>query len=229
MSRTVKDSAILLQALSGYDSRDASSLHAPAPDFVGAVDKGVAGLRMAWSADFGYAGVEAEVVEVCAAGARVFEELGCSIEESDLTLDAPFEIWWVISGLSSYITQGHLLDDPSDPLTWYGRMLIEDGRDFTASDYVKALGRRDRMINQFADVFNEYDLLLSPTMATTAFPVREYPEVIAGKRNAHVKGWGFLPFTHPINMIGHPAATVPCGYSADGMPIGLHHRGAQGR
>ena len=71
-------------------------------------------------------------------------------------------------------------------------------------------------------------MLLSPTMATTAFPVGEYPEVIEGKRNAHVKGWGFLPFTHPINMIGHPAATVPCGYSADGMPIGLHIVGRKG-
>ena len=161
-------------------------------------------------------------------GCEVFEGLGCSIDDSDLTLDAPFEIWWVISGLTSFITQGHLLDDPSDPLTWYGRMLIEDGKEFTAPDYVKALGRRDRMINQFADVFEECDLLLSPTMATTAFPVGEYPEEIAGKRNAHVKGWGFLPFTHPINMIGNPAATVPCGYSADGLPIGLHIVGRRG-
>ena len=198
------------------------------PDFVAALDMDISGLRMAWSADFGYAGVDPEVVEVCAAGARVFEGLGCPVEESDLTLDAPFELWWVISGCNSYITQGHLLDDPSDPLTWYGKMLIEDGKEFTAADYVRALGRRDRMINQFADVFDDHDLLLSPTMATTAFPVGEYPEVIAGKRNAHVKGWSFLPFTHPINMIGHPAATVPCGYSADGMPIGLHIIGRKG-
>ena len=228
MTRTVKDSAILLQALSGYDSRDASSLHAPVPDFVAAVDKDVSGLRLGWSSDFGYAGVDAEVVEVCAEGARVFEGLGCSVDESNLTLDDPFEIWWVISGCNSYITQGHLLDDPSDPLTWYGKMLIEDGKEFTAADYVKALGRRDRMINQFADVFDDYDLLLSPTMATTAFPVGDYPEVIEGKRNAHVKGWGFLPFTHPINMIGHPAATVPCGFSSDGLPIGLHIVGRKG-
>ena len=59
-------------------------------------------------------------------------------------------------------------------------MLIEDGKEFTAGDYVRALGRRDRMINQFADVFDQFDLLLSPTMATTAFPVQEYPEEIAG-------------------------------------------------
>ena len=228
MSRTVKDSAILLQALSGYDPRDASSLHAPAPDFVAAVDRDISGLRMAWSPDYGYAGVEAEVTEVCAAGARAFEGLGCSIEESDLALDDPFAIWWVLSGCNSFLTQGHLLDDPSDPLTWYGRMLIEDGKEFSAGDYVKALGARDRMINQFNDVFAKYDLLLSPTMATTAFPVREYKREIGGKVNAHKKGWEFLPFTHPINTIGHPAATVPCGFSSDGMPIGLHIVGRKG-
>ena len=76
MSRTVKDSAILLQALAGYDPRDASSLHAPVPDFVAAVDRDISGLRMAWSPDFGYAGVEAEVVEVSAAESASIRGVG---------------------------------------------------------------------------------------------------------------------------------------------------------
>ncbi len=228
MSRTVKDSAILLQALAGYDPRDASSLHAPAPDFIGALDTDISGLRIAWSPDYGYAGVDAEVVEVSAAAARAFEGMGCVVENSDLALESPFETWWVFFCSNVFVTQGHLLDDPSDPLSWYGRMAIEDGRDYTTGDFIRAMGARDRMINQFADVFDDYDLLLSPTMATTAFPVQEYPAEIAGKQNANRKGWGFLPFTHPINTIGHPAASVPCGFSSDGMPIGLHIVGRKG-
>ena len=228
MSRTVKDSAVLLQALAGYDPRDASSLHAPAPDFIGALDTDISGLRIAWSPDYGYAGVDAEVVEVSAAAARVFEGMGCVVENSDLALESPFETWWVFFCSNVFVTQGHLLDDPSDPLSWYGRMAIEDGRDYTTADFIRAMGARDRMINQFADVFDDYDLLLSPTMATTAFPVQEYPAEIAGKQNANRKGWGFLPFTHPINTIGHPAASVPCGFSSDGMPIGLHIVGRKG-
>ena len=55
-----------------------------------------------------------------------------------------------------------MLDDPSDPLTWYGRMAIEDGKEYSAGDFIKAMGARDRMMNQFADVFDDYDLLLSP-------------------------------------------------------------------
>lgn len=228
MSRTVKDSAILLQALAGFDPRDSASLRAPAPDFVSAVDKDISGLRIAWSPDYGYAGVDAEVVEVSASAARVFESMGCSVEESDLALNDPFGTWWVFFASNVFVTQGHLLDDPDDPLSWYGRMAIEDGSKFSAGDFIKAMGGRDRMINQFADVFDDYDLLLSPTMPVTAFPVQEYPHVIGGKENANRKGWSFVPFTHPINTIGHPAASVPCGFSSDGMPIGLHIVGRKG-
>ena len=222
MSRNVRDSAILLQAMAGYDGRDVSSLRAPVPDFVGALDRDISGLRIAWSADYGYAGVDPEVIEISAAAARVFEGLGCSVDESGLALESAFETWWPLFSANIAATQGHLLDDPADPLTWYGRMAIEDGARLSAADYARALGGRDRMISQFADVFDDCDLLLSPTMATTAFPVGEYPEQVAGKRNATRRGWGFLPFTHPINTIGHPAASVPCGFSADGLPVGLH-------
>ena len=228
MSRTVRDSAILLQALAGYDGRDVSSLRAPVPDFVGALDRDISGLRIAWSADYGYAGVDPEVIEISAAAARVFEGLGCSVDESGLALEEAFETWWVFFSANVAATQGHLLDDPADPLSWYGRMAIEDGARTSAADFARALGGRDRMISQFADVFDDYDLLLSPTMATTAFPVGEYPEEIAGKRNATRRGWGFLPFTHPINTIGNPAASVPCGFSADGLPVGLHIVGRKG-
>lgn len=228
MSRCVRDSAILLQALAGYDPRDSGSLRAPTPNFVGAVDRDIGGLRIAWSADYGYAGVDPEVAEACAIAAKAFEGMGCAVEESELALADPFGTWWVFFCANIWETQGHLLDDPADPLSWYARMAIEDGKAFTAGDYARALGGRDRMINQFADVFEDYDLLLSPTMATTAFPVREYPEEIAGKRNASRPGWSFVPFTHPINTIGHPAASVPCGFSADGLPIGLHIVGRKG-
>ena len=106
MSRTVKDSAILLQALAGHDPRDSASLREPAPDFVGAVDKEISGLRIAWSPDYGYAGVDAEVVEVSASAARAFEGMGCTVEESDLALDDPFGTWWVFFASNVYRDAG---------------------------------------------------------------------------------------------------------------------------
>jgi aspartyl-tRNA(Asn)/glutamyl-tRNA(Gln) amidotransferase subunit A len=71
-----------------------------------------------------------------------------------------------------------------------------------------------------------YDLILTPTMAVPAFAVGQQPKTIAGREVDAF--WGFLPFTYPINMTGHPAASVPCGFSADGLPIGLHIIGRRG-
>ena len=90
----------------------------------------------------------------------------------------------------------------------------------------EALGYIDRLKGRFADLFETHDLLLSPTMAVPAFPVGEPPSEIDGKE-VH-PFWDYLPFTYPINMIGNPAASVPCGFSSDGMPVGLHIVGRVG-
>ena len=84
------------------------------------------------------------------------------------------------------------------------------------------------MIDQFWAQFDKFDLLLSPTMATTAFPNEQYPEEIGGVEPTTVPFWGFLPHTHPINTIGFTAASVPCGFDSDGMPIGLQIIGKPG-
>ena len=222
MSRTVRDSAILLQALAGHDPRDVNSLRDPVPDFTAALDRDVSGLRIGYSADFGYAAVDPEVAAICERAARAFEELGCEIEESDLALESPFETWWTIFSTNAYATQGHLLADQSELLTWYARNAIEAGAKVTGADYSRAVGERDRMAQQFAEQFERYDILLSPTMATPAFPVKQYPEEIAGRPAEPNPAFAFMPFTHPINVIGNAAASVPCGFSADGLPIGLH-------
>ena len=78
------------------------------------------------------------------------------------------------------------------------------------------------MIQSFLDEFDKYDLLLSPTMPVTAFPTDRYPEEIDGQKAYPTPAWGFVPFTHPINTIGFTAASIPCGFDSDGMPVGLH-------
>ena len=133
-------------------------------------------------------------------------------------MDTPFEIWWTINTANSCYTDGHLLEDHGDELTWYERAALEDGAKVTGAQYAGALGRRDALKAQMADLFERYDLLLSPTMPVTAMPVGEYPKDM-GDVNAHPYFWRFLPFTHPINTIGHPAAAVPCGFDSDGLHI----------
>ena len=227
MTRTVRDAALLLQVIAGHDPRDPTSLREPVPDLVAAADKSVRGLRLGWSPEYGFAKVDPQVLEASSRAAHVYEELGCSLEEADLKMDTPFEIWWTINTANSYFTHGHLLRDRADELTWYERAALEDGAKVTGAQYAGALGRRDALKAQMADLFERYDLLLSPTMPVTAMPVGEYPKDM-GEVNAHPYFWRFLPFTHPINTIGHPAATVPCGFDSDGLPIGLHIVGRPG-
>ncbi len=142
------------------------------------------------------------------------------MDDSTLRLEEPGERFRVIFSTNLYAGLGYLLNERGDELTDYVREGMEFGRDTTGADYARALGYRDMLKAQFADLFEEYDLILSPTMAVPAFPVGEAPARIAG---VDVDPFlGFLPFTYPINMIGNPAASVPCGFSSDGLPIGLH-------
>ena len=226
MSRTVRDSALLLQVLAGHDFRDPVSLRETPDDYLAAAERGVEGLRAAWSPDFGYATVDPEVAEVSSRAAQVFEGLGCSLDEADLTLDAPSEAFWPLFTTNVRAAYGDLPKDRGDEMTWYGLESFESGSKVTGEQYAKALGQIDLLKAQFAELTERYDLLLSPTMAVTAFPVGQPPEVIAGER-VH-SFWGYTPFTYPVNMIGNPAASIPCGFSADGLPIGLHIIGRRG-
>ena len=220
MSRTVQDTALLLQVLSGPDPRDPTSMRETPPDFMADLNGGVRGWRMAWSADLGYAAVNPEVVRVTAAAARVFEKLGAVVEEPQLTFDDPFPAFWDIFATTSYTSYGHLLEDQRGELTDYARRSLEHGAAVTEADYSRALLQVDRLRWQVETLFDRYDLLLTPTMAVPAFPIGQRPSVIGGKEVS--PQWGFVPFTPLVNATKQTASSVPCGFSADGLPIGLH-------
>lgn len=226
MARSVKDAAILLQVLSGHDSRDPLSLRGEVPDFVSGLESGVRELRLGWSPDFGYSAVDPEVVELTSAAAMRFEQLGCEVEEARVDLEDPFPAFWTIFSTTSYTAYGYLLDEHAEELTDYTRYAMEQAMLMTAADYSRGLYTVHTIQAKFSDLLKRYDLLLSPTMATVAFPVGQFPEVIGGKSVEPF--WGYLPFTFPINMSGQTAASVPCGFSTEGMPVGLHVIGKAG-
>ena len=228
LSRTVRDSALLLQVLAGHDPRDPTSLREAVPDFVAAVDRDISGLRVAWSPDYGFAAVDPEVLEVTSKAAQVFQELGCHVDDSDLVMDSPYDAYGPIYEATAYASFGRYLESHGDQLTSFARDFIEAGAKVTATDYARALGLIDRLKAQMTDLFEKYDLLLSPTLALPAIPVGEFPEEIAGRPAYPHRYFSFHPFTYPINAIGHAAASVPAGFSSDGLPIGLHIVGRRG-
>jgi aspartyl-tRNA(Asn)/glutamyl-tRNA(Gln) amidotransferase subunit A len=226
MTRSVRDAAILLQVLAGPDPRDVTCMQDTPPDFVAALDKGVKGLRLGWSPDFGYAAVDPEVVQAASKAAQAFTELGGQVEEAKIALHEPFAPFWTVWTANAYAGYGHLLEQQGDQLTEYARRSIQHGSTVTGADYARALLAIEQFKAQFRALLQTYDLLITPTMAVPAFPIGQQPKTIAGQEVDPF--WGFLPFTFPINMIGYTAASIPCGFSADGLPIGLHIIGRYG-
>ncbi len=226
MTRTVADSAVLLQVLAGRDPRDPGALRDEPDDYVAALSRGVEGMKIGWSADFGFAAVEPEVRDTAAEAARAYEDMGAVVEEIDLVLDMPFDQFWPLFTAIMYARVAGVADEHWDKLSWYAQDSLATGKNITGAEFVNALGHVDVMKSQFADAFDEYDLILTPTLATPAFPVGEPPAKI-GDRDVHWF-WGYTPYTMPINMIGSTAASIPCGFSSDGLPIGLHIIGDHG-
>ena len=226
ITRTVADSALLLQVIAGPDTRDITSIRETAPDFSANLSSGVSGMRLAWSSDLGYAAVDPEVVDITKQAAMKFIGLGANMDDAKLKLEDPFETFWNIFSTAAYTSYGHLLEEHRNDLSDIGLMSIEHGQQTTGADMSRAIYEVDRLGRRMEEFFDNFDLLLTPTMAVPAFPIDQRPSVISGKTVDPF--WGFLPFTYPINISGQTAASIPCGYWSDGMPIGLHIIGPKG-
>jgi len=227
MSRTVHDAAILLQVMAGYDNRDPISLRQTPPDFVAALDKPIADLRIAWSSDLGFARVDREVVDVTLKAALAFEQLNCHVEECDVFIPPPYDTFGPLQAADAYANLGQYLPIYGDQMTEFAHFFLEQGAKVTTKDYAKALGYVDLLKAQMNILFEEYHLLLTPTACFPAFPNEKFPGSIRHDSLFPEQYWNGA-FTLPINTIGHPAASIPAGFSADGLPIGLHIVGRKG-
>jgi aspartyl-tRNA(Asn)/glutamyl-tRNA(Gln) amidotransferase subunit A len=219
ITRTVADAALMLAALAGPDDRDMSSLEAPPQDFVGRLEEGIAGRKVAFSPDLGYLKVDAEVAQPVARAARVFEELGCIVEEVEPGWGDPIEMEHCHFASNYAGMLGHLLDE------WAERMdpglvaLTRHGLTYSAADYCRAQGERLAYYDKVHAFFERYDLLLTPALSVAAFPA-EY--LIPPHWEQHPWDWlRWAGFSFPFNLTWLPAATCPCGFTPAGLPVGL--------
>lgn len=222
MARTVRDAAILLQVMAGpHPEGDPLSLQEEPPDLTADLDGGVKGLRIAWSPDLGSVPVDPEVRLVTERAARAFEGLGARVEAPDLRVEMEeltqaFMAHWLVNTAVVYKSE---YEEHAGLLVPYVRESIERGRGLLASDYFTALARIQMFRTEMRRLFSRYDLLVTPTLAVPAFPCGARPDTIDGRTvDPNV---GFHPFTYPFNVSGNPAASVPCGFSREGLPIGL--------
>jgi aspartyl-tRNA(Asn)/glutamyl-tRNA(Gln) amidotransferase subunit A len=218
MTRTVRDAALMLNVIAGADDRDRFSLPTSHPDYTRAVEGDIRGLRLAWSPDLGFALVDPQVRQITAEAVRAFLDLGCHVEEVNPAFDAPVELFQHFFYVNLRTT---LQDYPGYERQIDPQLLanIEEVKGLSAEGYVRSLLRRNAIVDQIRRFFATYDILLCPSVAVPPFEVGiEGPTQIAGQM---VDRRLWLALTPLFNLTGQPAATAPCGFTGDGLPIGL--------
>ncbi|QNG18212.1 amidase [Rhodococcus triatomae] len=234
VTRTVADTAVLMDAVTGRDSRDWSALAPPAESFAarlatalpGSGDTPLSGLRVAYSRDLGFvSSLDPEVGRAVDEAVGVLADLGARIEGVDPGFTDPvwaFECLW-FSGAAK--ATEHLTDAQRAELDPGLADICEQGRAFSAQDYLEAMAQRMNLGVKMGAFHERYDLLVTPTMPITAFEAGiESP---ADGRWTRGRWTEWTPYTYPFNLTQQPAISVPCGFTAEGLPVGLQVIGAR--
>ena len=177
-----------------------------------------AGLCIAWCARPGGRPHDPQVISVAEAAVEKLVEYGHNIIEYALDIDGWEEAFGPLVLHNEYRERDHLLDEAADILTGYERRSLELARELSAEDVEKARRRHAEYSRRIQTLFDDFDLIITPTTAVPAFPVGQRPTEI-DSREVHWL-WGAFPCTAPFNVSGNPAASLPCGL-ADSLPVGL--------
>ena len=214
IARSVADAALMLNVLAQPDARDWHALPYEARDWRTGLEHGVRGLRIAFSPDLGYAKVDADVATLVRNAMKIFADLGARVEEKNPGFENPdpiFRTHW-FSG-AAFLLKGvknHELVDPGL------REVAALGEKITAHEILDAQMKRGALGAHMNQFHRDYDLLVTPTLSVAAFDAgKEFPE--------GVKRWiDWTPFSFPFNLTQQPAASIPCGLTPSGLPVGLH-------
>ena len=223
MTRTVADAALMLAVIARPDSRDWTALAPDPTDDLANVAGGVDGLRVAFSADLGYVAVDPEVAAAVAGAAETFERLGAIVAAVDPGFDDPVEafhtLWFAgaADATRNYSAEQRQLLDPGLA------EVVGEASSIDLPAYLAAARQRAELGIMMSRFHDHYDLLLTPTLPIPAFAAGV--EVPDGWPHRRWTSW--TPFTYPFNLTQQPAISVPCGFTAAGLPIGVQIVGAR--
>jgi len=222
MTRTVEDAALLLRVLAGHDPGDPSCADQPIPDYTRSLQGGVRGLRIGLPHRFFFENVDPEVEGAVRSAITLLSEMGATVSEVDVPLidEIPGALTAIMLPEALAVHQRWLNERPDD----YGddvRYRLELGSTYLGVHYVQAQRLRERAVRVWREqVFSQVDLIATPTTPITAPLIEEAIGSASSGAGLQVT-FGLIRFTNPLNFLGVPAISVPCGFSGDGLPIGL--------
>ncbi len=227
LTRSVEDAALHLDVTVGAHALDPNSLPHPGSSYRAILDELPAGLRVGWSPDLGYAVVQSDVGEVAYDAARVFEELGLRFDELKTGMPELGYDWGLLNAFEMLGRLAPLLPAHEHE---FGRAFLrgtKTGSRMTPEIYGDLRRRREQLNRWCADVFERFDLLLTPTMPFDPPPAGgPFPAETEGRKQPFASVGSF---TIPFNLSWHPAATVRAGFSRAGLPVGLQIVGPRHR
>lgn len=216
MTRSVADAAMMLNVIAEPDAKDWNALPFDRTDYREGLDEGIDGVCIAYSQTLGYARVDGEVATIVDAAVEALAERGARVEREDPGFADPAPFWHI---LFRGLTRFAFMDMTEDQLAAMDPFIAEKIRKAPGVDletYLQAERKRAELGAHMKAFHRRYDLLVSPTTAIAAFPVdRATPD---RGPDTDVTEW---PFSLPFNLTRQPAASIPCGFTADGRPVGL--------
>jgi amidase len=220
MARTVEDTALMLSAIAGPDPRSPIALSEPGSSFSQPLERNFEEVRVAWSRDLGGLPVDPRVTEVIEAQRQVFENLGCRIDngEPDFTdADESFKVWraWYFELVLSELLEAHR-DKIKDTVIWN----IEEGLKLSGPRIGLAERRRTELYHRVRKFMATYAFLILPVSQVPPFDVKQrYIQEINGEKLETYIDW--MKSCYYITSTGLPAISVPCGFTKDGLPVGV--------
>ena len=218
MTRTVEDSSLMMNEIARPDARDWTSLPYEARDYTKKLGRGIAGMKIAFSPALGYVEVDPEVAKAVKTAVKVLEELGAEVAQVDPGFADPAScfrvLWW--SGARTLL--GKLPEEKKALLDPSLAEVVAQSMAITPEDYFGAVRERGVLGSQMRVFMERYDLLITPTLPIAAFGAG----LMSPADEGNSKWVYWTPFSYPFNLTQQPAASVPCGFTKAGLPIGLH-------
>ena len=223
MTRLTADAAIMLQAIAGYDPRDPTSLSAPVPDYLADMDAGIAGVRVGVDERHITDGVDPDLAGAVLEGVETLRSLGAEIVEMRMPdVDKYLPAWPVLCSAEAVAAHRENYPERREDYGPWFRGWLDLGAQKSGADYAEANNMRAECSGLLREAFRDIDAMACPSTIAPAYPVT--PEALYGEMDRR-RGTAFQRYTVPYDFNGAPTLSVPCGLSADGLPLSLQFAG----